>query len=224
MRLLRGRAETPEADRALTGRAVDRVAEDGKPAVRVWTPPRQVTFGRRDARAEGYERARRHAREHGYPPVERSTGGRAVAFTGATVAAVRATPTDTTRTGVDDRYEDALDRFQAALARLGVDAEPGEPDASFCPGTHSLRTRGKLVGLAQRVRGDVAVLAGVVVVRDRAEIGAVLDPVYDALGVTFDPGSVGSVVAAGGPEDPQRTVDALEAALTDGDTTVTPVG
>ena len=188
------------------------------------TPPRQVAFGRRDTRLEGYERARWHARQHGYPPVERSTGGRAVAFTGLTVAAVRATPADATRTGVSDRYEDAIERFGAALARLDVDAEPGEPDASFCPGTHSLQTRGKLVGLAQRVRGDVAVLAGVVVVRDREEMGAVLDPVYEALGVPFDPASVGSVAAAGGPVDPQETVDTLEAVLTDDDTVVTQVG
>jgi len=37
----------------------------------------------------------------------------------------------------------------------------------------------------------------------------VLDPVYDALGVPFDPDTVGSVSTAGGPDDPERVIDAL---------------
>jgi len=174
MRLLRGRAGDHERDHQRTRELVDRVGGDAVPALRVWRPHRQVAFGRRDRRRAGYERAREAATEREYAVLEREVGGRAVAYTGNTVAFALAEP-------------------------------------SFCPGAHSLQATGKLVGIAQRVRQDVALTAGVVVVRDHAAIAAVLDPVYDALGLPFDPDSVGSVVRAGG--DGEGLLDALETEL-----------
>ncbi|WP_225333117.1 lipoyl protein ligase domain-containing protein [Halomicrobium urmianum] len=208
MRVLRGRAADPERDFERTREMAVRTAETGEPALRAWRPHRQVAFGRRDARSDGYDLARGIARNRGYVPLEREVGGRAVAYTGSTVAFALARPADD-RSGIRDRYADATDRLRAALADLGVDADEGEPPDSFCPGTHSLRADGKIAGLAQRVRQDVALVAGVVVVADREEIAAVLDPVYDALDVPFDPDSVGSVAAAGSPSDPDAIIDAL---------------
>jgi lipoate-protein ligase A len=212
MRVLRGRASDIEADRAVTDHMVADAGETGVPAVRVWTPHRQVAFGRRDAREPGYEAAREAAREHGYPPYERSTGGRAVAYTGRTVAFCRAEPVAELRTGIGERYEEAITTVHAALADCGVDADPGEPDRSFCPGAHSLSADGKLVGLAQRIAGGVARVGGIVVVRDHAETAAVLDPVYEALDVPFDPDTVGSVARARSV-DP-ASVDPTEVART----------
>jgi hypothetical protein len=40
--------------------------------------------------------------------------------------------------------------------------------------------------------------------------------VYDALGVAFDPDSVGSVAGAGGPAESERVVRAIESAFVDG--------
>ncbi|AZH24329.1 lipoyl protein ligase domain-containing protein [Haloplanus aerogenes] len=213
MRVLRGRAATISADRKRTGAMLDRTAETGEPAVRVWTPHRQVAFGRRDAAEPGYDRARAAARERGFEPVERRVGGRAVAYTGSTVAFAHAVPVESPRTGLDDRYAAAAARLRRALASLGVDAEPGEPTDSFCPGSHSLQCAGKLVGIAQRVRTDAALVAGCVVVADRDAFASVLAAVYDALGQPFDPASVGSVAAAGGPSDPARVVEAVEREL-----------
>jgi lipoate-protein ligase A len=93
-----------------------------------------------------------------------------------------------------------------------VPAPRGEPEARFCPGDYSPRHEGKLVGVAQRVRKGAALVSGVVVVRDSAEIASVLDPVYAALDQPFDPESVGSVAEAGGTGDPDavaRTVEEL---------------
>ncbi len=216
MRVLRERAESVQADRERTDRMVDRAAETGEPALRVWTPHRHVAFGRRDANAEGYDRARTLAREQGYPPIERRVGGRAVAYTGSTVAFSRAIP-GADRTAIDGRYADAIERVRDALASLGVDTREGEPDGAFCPGTHSLQATGKVAGLAQRVRRDVAVVGGIVVVCDHAAIAAVLEPVYDALGVPFAPDAVGSVARAGGSGDPQTVCRTLVDALADGD-------
>jgi octanoyl-[GcvH]:protein N-octanoyltransferase len=224
MRVSRGRADSVEADRAVTDRLVERVATGGpeptdrEPAVRTWRPHRLVAFGRRDTTSGGYDRAREAARERGFPPVERDVGGRAVAYTGSTVAFVRATPVDDPRGEITARYDAATGDLRDALADLGVEATDGEPPDSFCPGSHSLqadcggRSR-KIAGLAQRVRADVAVVAGVLVVDDHAEIAAVLDAVYGALGVPLDPETVGSVELAGGESDPERVVQAVEDAL-----------
>lgn len=213
MRVLRGRAETIAADRQVVAAALARAADGGEPVVRAWRPHRQVAFGRRDANVDGYEDARRIASERGFDPVERSVGGRAVAYTGATLAFARCEPADDPRAGIDERYEAASRDVEAALDSLGVDAERGEPADSFCPGTHSLRADGKLVGIAQRVREDAALVSGVVVVRDHDAIADVLDPVYAALGVPFDPSTVGSVARAGGPDDPETVARSLEDAL-----------
>jgi lipoate-protein ligase A len=219
MRVLRGRAATNEADREHTDEMVARAVETGESALRVWTPHKQVAFGRRDTHEDGYQGARAAAREHGYPSVEREVGGRAVAYTGSTLAVVYAEP-DAERTAIEARYDAATERYLRAFDQLGVDAREGEPDHSFCPGTHSISADGKLAGLAQRVRREVAVTAAIVVVRDDEAIAAVLAPVYDALGVPFDPETVGSVAAAGGPDSPDAVADALVDAYGGSDATV----
>ncbi len=225
MRVFRGRAASIDADRDVSARLLS-AAADGEPAVRVWIPHRQVAFGRRDARLEGYDRAREAARECGYPPIERDVGGRAVAYDGeTTLAFARAEPVADFRTGSSERYERATADLERALRTLGLEPVRGEPDDSFCPGTHSLsvadasadgrrdgRER-KLVGIAQRVRQDAALVAGVVLVANRTELVGVLEPVYDSLGVSFEPRSVGTVANAGGRPDPDAVRTALEDAL-----------
>ncbi|WP_049928656.1 lipoyl protein ligase domain-containing protein [Halopiger goleimassiliensis] len=221
MYVVRGRADSIAADRRVTDRLHSWAAE-GEPAVRVWTPHRQVAFGRRDRRLEGYDRARDRARERGFPPVERSVGGRAVAYDGeTTLAFARADPVEDFRRGTDERYERATTAVERGLEGLGLDLERGEPDDSFCPGTHSLSvvddesTGRKVVGIAQRVRQDAALTAGIVLVDARAALADVLEAVYDALGVGFDPATVGTVASAGGTGNPHAVRVALEAALVD---------
>ncbi|WP_135829465.1 lipoate--protein ligase family protein [Halorussus halobius] len=212
MRVLRGRAASRDADRAVVAAMLDRAAEDGEPAVRAWRPHRQLAFGRRDARADDYDVAVKAADACGFEPIERSVGGRAVAYTGNTVAFAKVVPLDDMRVGMDERYEDVTTAVQRACWRLGVPARRGEPEASFCPGDYSLRDDGKLVGVAQRVRKGAALVSGVVVVRDSEAIADVLDPVYAALDQPFDPASVGSIADAGGTDDPDavaRTVEQL---------------
>lgn len=221
MRVLRGRAADAETDRAVTSSMLARTAETGTPAVRVWRPHRQVAFGRLDARASGYERARGAATDRGYRAVERDVGGHAVAYTGETLAFARATPIEDLRSGLGARYEAATVAVLETLRSLGVDAERGEPPESFCPGEHSVQAGGKVAGIAQRLQRGAALVAGVVVVTDRRAIADVLDPVYAALDLPFDPDSVGSVADAGGPTDPERVARALETRLTAGtETTV----
>jgi len=228
MRVYRGRADTVEDDRSVTDRLFERAADQGEPAVRVWRPHRHVAFGRRDARTDGYDRAREAAVERGFPPVERRVGGRAVAYTGTTVAFARVVPIDDPRGGLGARYAAATDDLRSAFAELGVAATEGEPPDSFCPGTHSLRIGrdgGKVVGLAQRVRRRAAAVAGICLVADHEAIASVLEPVYTALDVPFDPDSVTSVARAGSDVDPVTAMAAVESALVgDRETTVERIG
>lgn len=215
-RVVRGRADGIGEDRAVTRALVEDVVETGEPVVRAWTPHRQVAFGRRDARADGYDRARTAAEERGFPAHERRVGGRAVAYTGRTVAFCRIEPLADIREGMTARYDAALGDLRGALADLGAPLERGEPDEAFCPGSHSLSADGKVIGLAQRVRRGAATVGGICLVADRGPVAAVLDPVYAALEVPFDPASVGSVARAGGPDDPDRVTRAIERALVAG--------
>jgi lipoate-protein ligase A len=213
MRVLRGRAATRDADREVVGRLLDRAADHGEPSVRVWRPYRQLAFGRRDARADDYDVAKKVAEACEFPTVERSVGGRAVAYTGNTVAFAKVVALSDMRVGMDDRYEQAAQAAQRALWRLGAPAVRGEPEGSFCPGDYSLQRKGKLAGLAQRVRKGAALVSGIVVVRDHEELAGVLDPVYAALDVPFDPESVGSVAKVGGDGDPEKVARTIEGLL-----------
>lgn len=219
MRLVRGSLADTAADRDLTRELVRVTETTGAPSIRVWTPPRQIAFGRRDTTADGYQTARRIAAEHGYEPIERSAGGRAVAHTGSTVAFAFVSPIESNRSGIESRYNDAISRLTGALEAVGATVGRGEPEASFCAGAHSLRHEGKIAGLAQRVRAESALVGGYVIVRstDETEVSTVLDPIYAALGAPFDPGSVGSVEGANGTADVDAVIDAIETAFADND-------
>ncbi|WP_050034233.1 lipoate--protein ligase family protein [Halorubrum halophilum] len=220
MRVLRGRGHSPEADREHTA-ALLASAGDGTPGLRVWTPHRQVAFGRRDAREPGFERAKRVATDRGFTPIERDVGGRAVAYPGDTVAFAHAIPLgdDRDRGLIAERYERATETVIEALRRLGADVSRGEPPESFCPGDHSVRVAGggKVAGIAQRVRGDAALVAGCLVVTrgDARDIADVTAGVYGAIDVPFDPETVGSVADAGGPDRPKPVARTLEEAFVD---------
>lgn len=215
MRLVRGRAATATEDRAATAAMLTRAGATGEEAFRAWTPHRQIAFGRRDTHATDYDQACRIARERDYAVFERSVGGRAVAYTGSTVAFAHALPLDDPRRGLTERYEAGADGVLVALHDLGVDAARGEPAAAFCPGEHSVRLvgGGKVSGIAQRVQSGAALVAGCVLVDGRDDLVDVLTPLYEALDVPFDPASVGTLADTGGPNDPASVCRALERAF-----------
>jgi lipoate-protein ligase A len=214
--VVHGRAPDIDADRAAVDAALGLATDTDTPVFRVWAPHRQVAFGRRDAREDGYDTARAIADRRGYPPIERRVGGRAVAYTGTTISFAVVLPTAEPRSGIGARYDAATDGVIRALRTLDVPARRGEPDAAFCPGEHSVQAHGKIAGIAQRVRRDAALVSGIVVTTDDEELAAVLGPVYDALGLPFDPGSVGSVAYGGDTVDPNSVVDTLLDAFCEG--------
>lgn len=221
MRVYRGRADDVVADAQVTEDMLARAVESGERGLRVWRPDRKLAFGRRDVQAEGYQRAREIAIDHGFPPIERRTGGRAVAYTDTTVSFAITEPIDDLRSGATERYDSATATLQRALWRLGTPVQRGEPADTFCPGNHALSWHGKIAGLAQYVQSGAALVGGVVIVQDHTEIGAVLDRIYDALTVPFDPDTVGSIERVDGRADPEQVMRTIEDAfIGDKDVTV----
>lgn len=218
MHVVRGSLSDVEVDRRVTRELTRLTERTGESALRVWTPPRQIAFGRRDSTREGYGRARQLASQHGYVPVERSVGGSAVAYTGETVAFGITLPLEHgERCGIDRRYREAISTLIQALEAVGSDVSPGEPSESFCPGDYSVQGDGKIAGIAQRIRRESALVGGCVIVSrdDEAAVSDVLEPLYAELEIPFDPRSVGSVERAGGSAAVKRVVEAIESAFVD---------
>ena len=163
--------------------------------LRINRPGRMVAFAKRDAVNPGFAAAVRAARESGFEAVLRLAGGRAAVFHGGTVALAHTVPDDDPRSGIHARFEEAADIAAAALRRLGVDARVGELPGEWCAGDYSVNARGrtKIVGIGQRVIAGAAHLGGVVVAEDGDLVARPLLPVYEALGLDWDPGTAGSV-------------------------------
>jgi lipoate-protein ligase A len=76
-----------------------------------------------------------------------------------------------------------------------VDARVGEVPGEYCPGAFSVNAGGriKIAGVGQRLIAGAAHVGGVVVVTDSAAVRDVLVPVYEALGLGWDPATAGAV-------------------------------
>lgn len=165
-------------------------------AVRVYQPAVDtMVFGRREQRLPGFASAVALARAAGFTPAVRVTGGRAVAYTPASlvVDVVRRDAQGLTRT--EERFEELGRACVRALGLLGVDARVGPVPGEYCPGAHSVNARGrvKLVGTAQRVVRAASLTSALVMVGDTERVKPLLTDVYAALEQPFDAASVGSL-------------------------------
>ena len=207
--------DQPELSTEISRTILHRVAAgELPPTIRVHRPGNEVAFGRQDVASPGYEGAVEAARAVGFAAVERLAGGRAAVFHTGTVAIARAyaDPQPPKRTYA--RFEEMAGLIADALKGLGVDARIGEIPGEYCPGAYSVSARGqaKLAGICQRRFRGGAHLGGVVVASGGSEIARVLEPVYRALELDFDPATSGSAA-----DELRRDVDPgeLEEALID---------
>jgi octanoyl-[GcvH]:protein N-octanoyltransferase len=154
-----------------------------------------VAFAKRDALAPGYADAVEAARAAGFGSVLRLAGGRAAVFHEGTLEVAHAVPDPDPRTGIHARFEATAELVARALARLGLDARVGEVPGEYCPGRWSVNADGarKLAGIGQRVIAGGAHVGTVIVAEDAASVERVLTPVYAALGLDWDPATVGEV-------------------------------
>src|SRR5204863_9927483 len=122
-------------------------------------------------------------------------GGRAAVYHDRTLACSWATPDRRPAARTEERFRELADLVADALRELGVDSGVGEVPGEYCPGAWSVNARGrtKLVGIGQRLIAGGAHRGAVIVVGDSGRIRDALVPVYEALGVAWDPATAGSV-------------------------------
>jgi lipoate-protein ligase A len=207
-----GRPDQPVLEVALSEALLMRVARGELPAtLRLYRPGPTVAFGRLDALRAGYGAAAAAAAEHGFTPVLRSPGGHAAAYDAGTVGFDLVLPNASVVEGVQDRFRDTSQALARALTELGVDARVGPVPGEYCAGDYTVNARGarKLVGTAQRAIRGAALLGGFVTVSGSARLRAVLEPVYAALAIDWDPASLGAV----DDEVPEVTLAAAEQAV-----------
>jgi octanoyl-[GcvH]:protein N-octanoyltransferase len=162
---------------------------------RLARPGAMVAFGRQDANSTGYADAVAAAGAGGFEAVERLAGGRAAVFHEQTIAFAWAGRADDVWSGTHDRFDRIARIVERALRRLGVDARTGEIPREYCPGEYSINAGGrtKLVGIGQRLIRGAWHIGGVIVVAEAHRVRDVLVPVYEALGLDWDPATAGSV-------------------------------
>lgn len=209
--LVEGRAgEDPALDVALPHALLDRLAAGHRrPVLRCYRPGATVAFGRRDGFLPGFTAAVAAARRQGYTPVIRGAGGRAAAYDEDSLIFDEVMPTN--GSAIRERFAGDADRQAHALRSLGVDARVGEVRGEYCPGEFSVNARGrvKLVGAAERIVRGAWLHSSVVVVDGAPRLRAVLEAVYEALGLDWDPASVGAVTGEApgvGLEDVRRAL------------------
>ena len=209
-----GFPEPDEMDTAVSHAVLRLVARGEMPeTLRLHRPAAVVAFGPRDRVAPGFGAAVAAARSLGFGAVERLAGGRAAVFHPGTLAFSWAIPDPSPRVGIRPRFEEIAGIVVEAFRSLGVDARVGEVPGEYCPGEHSVNARGrtKLMGVGQRVLAEAAHVGGVVVVMGGDRIREVLLPVYEALDLTWDPATVGSLE----DEVPGTTWEEAEGAILD---------
>ena len=210
--VLGGVAAEAALEVSLAGSLLAAIARgERRPVIRAYRPPPTVAFGRRDAFLPGFAQAARAARGLGFAPVVRAQGGRAAAYDQGCVVLDEIMPAEDSAQGIQGRFAGEAERQARELRRLGVDARVGEVPGEYCPGAYTVNARGKkkLIGSAQRIVRGGWLFSSVVVVDSTERVAGDLKDGYDALGLAWDPGTVGSVA----DEEMGATVDDVKRVL-----------
>jgi octanoyl-[GcvH]:protein N-octanoyltransferase len=205
-------AGDPALDLAVSQALLERVAAGELPeTLRLGPSGPMVAFAKRDAVAPGYRSAVAAARNAGFEPVLRMAGGRAAVFHEGTLVTTHAVADPDPQHGIHERFRIEAGRVARALRRLGLDARVGEVPREYCPGRFSVNAGGerKLAGFGQRLVKNGSVTGAVVVCTGADRVRDVLVPVYEALGLDWDPATAG----AAADEDAGAGLDEVTAAI-----------
>jgi octanoyl-[GcvH]:protein N-octanoyltransferase len=196
--------DDPALDAAVSRAVMHRVARGELPeTLRLARPAAVVAFAKRDALSPGYAQAVAAARAGGFGAILRLAGGRAAVFHEGTLELAHAVPDPDPKPGIHDRFEATATLIARALREVGVDAHVGEVEGEYCPGRWSVNAAAarKLAGTGQRVVAGGSHTGAVIVVDGAERIRAVLEPVYAALGLDWNPRTVGAVEDEVGASD-----------------------
>ncbi len=196
-----------------------RVAQGALPeTLRLARPAAVVAFAKRDALSPGYGPALAAARASGFGAILRLAGGRAAVFHEGTLELAHAVPDPDPKPGIHDRFEATATLIARALREVGVDGRVGDVPGEYCPGRWSVNAAGarKLAGTGQRVVAGGSHTGAVIVVHGAERVRDVLERVYAALELRWDPRTAGAVedeIGGGGPASGEALWDAVRDAL-----------
>ncbi len=210
----------PVLDVALGAALLQQVGAGGSELLRVYRPWPTLAFSGRDCASPNIGAAAAAAVAAGFTPVRRGPGGRAAAYHPGTVCLDHIGPITAgpARPGSGSDVDQIRPRFTLfadvlirALRSLGVDAQLGPVPGEYCPGEFSINDgRGhKLAGTAQRLVRGAWLFGTVIVVEDAEPVRSVLDEVYRALGLDWNPASVGAVRDVAPGAGPAEVVSAV---------------
>jgi lipoate-protein ligase A len=172
-------------------RSVANGESDG--AIRIWKPVPALALSRLDELRPGADAARAAAERAGVETIRRVSGGHAVVLGPGSFCVGFAEPAATFE-GTQARYERLSSALIRAFAAVGAEAESGELDGEWCPGSWSIHAgEVKLAGLAQRAIKGAAWTDAVVDLAPDPASRMLLTDVYAALGLDLDPRRVASV-------------------------------
>ncbi|WP_417562898.1 lipoate--protein ligase family protein [Microbacterium sp.] len=168
------------------------IAEDR--VVRVYSPPPTVALSRRESHLPGFDRATAAAADHGFTPVVRPTGGRAVAYDESCIV-FDLVEREHGQAAPSLLFARAGAALVSALSSLGADARVGDVPGEYCPGEFSINARGavKLVGTSQRSVRGARLLSGMVPLSAVDHLVDVLSEVNAALGLEWDAATFGTL-------------------------------
>lgn len=187
---------------------------DGGPdRLRLYRPAPTMAFSGRDCATPGIGVAAAMAAAAGFTPVRRGPGGRAAAYHRGALCLDHVSADVDARTDIRARFIAFGGLLVDALRAVGTDARLGPVPGEYCPGEFSINDGHghKLVGTAQRLVRGGWLFGTVILVTGAAPVRSVLVDAYRALGLDWNPDTVGSV------EDtvPGVTVDDVQRAVLD---------
>ncbi|MFM6980401.1 MAG: biotin/lipoate A/B protein ligase family protein [Micrococcales bacterium] len=163
--------------------------------VQVYAPHKTVAFSRRESFMPGFEEAQQAARDLGYEPIIRNTGGRAVAYDPTSLVFDIALPEPTLRYTNDFIFKEVGSVLVAMLRAFKIDARLGEVPGEYCPGKFSINARDevKLIGTSQRAMPGARLVSGSLLLTNTDETREVLTQIYAAMNFDWNPATVASV-------------------------------